>query len=246
MEVFSACERCTVYGRRCENRTVYEFLNNEERTDESFRNQNDPEHHNGYTPLLHVEPKINFISHFVLDSMHLCSGVTKKLIEYWILRSGKARISRVKRIELSRRMLCLKTDVPFEFQRKPRSTDDVRMWKATEFRFFLLYCGPIVLKNILDKNYYKHFLLLHTAFRLLFSEHFAKYNNISKIYLLRFFEALPELYGTKSQILNMHNLIHVADDTKNLGCNLSYINSFPFESYLGNYLNGIFEKLINL
>ncbi|XP_011862876.1 PREDICTED: uncharacterized protein LOC105559276, partial [Vollenhovia emeryi] len=147
---FSACERCTVYGSRCENRTVYCSSNALFRTDESFRNYDDVEHHIGHTPLVNIEPKINLISHFVLDSMHLCSGVTKKIIEYWILCSGKARISRVKRLELSRRMLSLRNAIPYEFQRKPRSTDDVKMWKATEFRFFLLYCGPIVLKNVLD------------------------------------------------------------------------------------------------
>ena len=32
----------------------------------------------------------------------------------------------------------------------------------------------------------------------------------------------------------MHNiLVHVTDDTKNFNCNLSYINCYPFESYLG-------------
>ncbi|KYQ57721.1 hypothetical protein ALC60_03309 [Trachymyrmex zeteki] len=137
-----------------------------------------------YTLLIHIEPKINLISQFVLDSMHLYSGVMKKLIEYWVMISGKARISRTKRVELSRRMLCLRNEVPFEFQRRPRSTNDVRMWNATEFR------------------------------------------STSKI-------------GSKSQILNMYNsfcrficIIHIADDTKNLGCNLNYINCYPFESYL--------------
>jgi len=80
--------------------------------------------------------------------------------------------------------------------------------------------------------YYNHFLLLHTAFRILFSEHYATYNDKAEIYLLKFFEALPDLYGRKSQILNMHNLIHIASDTKNLNCNLNYINCFSFENFL--------------
>lgn len=145
---FSACERCTVYGRRCKNRTMYESTSEKLRTDTSFRNQDDSEHHYGRTPLIYVEPKINLISQFVLDSMYFCSGVIKKLIEYWTIISGKARVSRINKVELSRRMLSLKNKVPFKFQRRPRSTNDVKMWKATEFRFFLLYCGPIVLKNI--------------------------------------------------------------------------------------------------
>lgn len=40
---FSACERCTIHGKR-ENRTIYESVNKEPRTDTSFRNQDDFEH----------------------------------------------------------------------------------------------------------------------------------------------------------------------------------------------------------
>jgi len=120
---------------------------------------------------------------------------------------AKARISRTEKKEISRRMLCLRNDMPFEFQRRPRCVENVKMlkWKATEFRFFLLYCGLIVLKGILKKMYYNHFLLLHTAFRILFSEHYATYNDKAEIYLLKFFEALPDLYGRRSQIAQPHS-----------------------------------------
>ena len=51
--------------------------------------------------------------------------------------------------ELLKRMEELKQHVPSEFQRKTRSILHGAKWKATEFRFILLYCGPVVLKNIL-------------------------------------------------------------------------------------------------
>ena len=31
----------------------------------------------------------------------------------------------------------------------------------------------------------------------------------------------------------MHNLIHLADDVRNMECNLSYLTCFPFENMLG-------------
>lgn len=68
---FSACERCLVYGKRCEHRTIYQSTTKLLRTGESFRNQNDPEHHNGWTPLLKIEPKINLVSQFLI----LCTYV---------------------------------------------------------------------------------------------------------------------------------------------------------------------------
>jgi len=40
---------------------------------------------------------------------------------------------------------------------------------ASEFRSFLLYWGPIVLKDTIPKNYYQHFLLLSVAIRILLS-----------------------------------------------------------------------------
>jgi len=77
------------------------------------------------------------ISNFVLDSMHLCSGVMKKLIEYWILICGKARISRTEKKEISRRMLCLRNDMPFEFLEEDRDVlKMLRCGKPLNFVFF--------------------------------------------------------------------------------------------------------------
>jgi len=42
-----------------------------------------------------------------------------------------------------------------------------------------------------------------------------------------------KLYGKTSLIGNMHNLIHLADDVKNMGCSLSNVTAFPFENCLG-------------
>lgn len=132
--------------------------------------------------------------------MHLCCiGIMKKFAEYWIsgekqnpmqrrnmlekqMRNnfGKQRKNKLgpqQQKELSKRIEHLKRDlkrcIPEEFQRKPRSVNKIAMWKATEFRFFLLYCGPIVLRGILKPDIYKHFLLLHTACRILCSEDLA-------------------------------------------------------------------------
>ena len=69
---FYACERCTVKGSKSENRTIFPSITAPMRTDESFRTQKQPEHHNGVSPLLKIVPAINMIFHFSLDFMHLC------------------------------------------------------------------------------------------------------------------------------------------------------------------------------
>jgi len=46
----------------------------------------------------------------------------------------------------------VKNCVPIEFQRKPRSLNYVKKWKATEYRQLLLYSEPFILKNILSNE----------------------------------------------------------------------------------------------
>lgn len=59
---------------------------------------------------------------------------------------------------------------PREFCRRPRTLKEFERYKATEFRQFLLYTGPFILKNILDESLYSHFLELSLALRILLDE----------------------------------------------------------------------------
>ena len=61
----------------------------------------------------------------------------------------------------------LSDQIPSEFQRTTRSLGEIGHWKATEYRLFLLYCGIVVLKDILPENLYQHFSLFAIASRLL-------------------------------------------------------------------------------
>lgn len=230
-----SCERCEIVGETVERRTVFTSMNETRRTDESFRNFRQARHHHGHSPILKISPPIDMIRIFVLDPMHLfLEGAMKNIIVN--LRSGNknVRLSMTHRKELDRRMEYLASQIPFEFQRKTRATANIAKWKATELRFFLLYCGPVVLKDLLNEKLYDHFLLLHVASRILYSENFClKYNVHAKVYLRTFFSDLKELYGPEFQTLNAHHLIHSSDDVKNMECNLSKISAFEFESYLG-------------
>lgn len=186
---YYACERCTVSGKRFKKRTVYPLVGTyEPRTDDAFRSQSNPEHHIGKSPLLNIEPKIDLVNQFVLDSMHLLFlGVMKKLLECWIDGSvnKKLKISNNDKTRLSN--LLTQIEVPSEFQRSTRSLTDFHKFKATEFQFLFLYAGPVVFKKILPKTINKHFLLLHIGCRILFSKEIAlkkvKYAKYAKYYL---------------------------------------------------------------
>jgi len=127
-------------------------------------------HHkeNETSPLLLI-PNFDIIHGVTLDYMHLLYiGVTRSLFEKW-LHTGRslARIKRIKRKILRESLKSIMTSKPCEFQWKEYDLEDWVNWKATQFRFFLLYCGAIVLKNVLSEERYKHILLLIVACRIL-------------------------------------------------------------------------------
>ena len=47
--------------------------------------------------------------------------------------------------------------------RKAQSLDNIERCKATELRQILLYTGKIIFKDILNSEYYEHFLTLNIA-----------------------------------------------------------------------------------
>lgn len=82
----SGCERCFQRGVYCNHRIIYPFEENisVNRTDSNFRMMLDSSHHNNTTPLLKIK-RINIISQFSLDYMHLCClEEMKKLLNYWV------------------------------------------------------------------------------------------------------------------------------------------------------------------
>lgn len=85
-----------------------------------------------------------------------------------------------------------------DFQRKPRGVDEVFRWKATEFRTFLLHLGPVVLKNIIDKKLYTHFLCLNISILILSKENSRSiFLNFSNDLLKYFVKQFASIYGVE-------------------------------------------------
>lgn len=230
---FNGCERCDTTAYRVDHTTVYKNLG-QRRTSEDFRAFTDLEHHTKASPLLAIEPAIDLVNQFVLDSMHLLYlGLMLRLFENWMAGEKDVKLSAQQKTELDRRMVMLKKDIPKEFNRKIRPPSDYSNYKAAEHRFFALYCGPIVLKKILKQDLYEHFLLFHVSCRLLSSKEAPRFTTISRDYLNRFVDKSSSYYSDKFVTLNVHNLCHLPDDVQNFQCNLNDISAFPFESELG-------------
>lgn len=235
---YYSCSRCTVEGERVNNTMCFLGSNFPKRTHMDFLNRIDDEHHIGETVSILTEiPQINMIDNFSMDYMHLvCLGIVKKLISLWLGIFKKAPVqvrlqSRDVNI-ISNHLLYIKSSIPCDFSRKPRGLNEVARWKATEFRLFLLYTGPVVLKGILSKDCFLHFICLHVAFRIILSSNSSKkLVDFSEKILLHFVEKFEELYGAQFVSHNVHGLLHVVDDYRKFGC-LDKCSCFPFENYM--------------
>lgn len=185
----NGCERCIEKGVYFNRRIIYKDHNCQARTHANFKNFGDNDHHrsNIPTPLLKIKG-FNIINHFPLDYLHLCClGTTKKLMLYWFkkdsLGARKVLLPLRLRKRLSDRMVYYSKFIPSDFARKSRKIDELERFKATEFRLFLLYLGPVVLKNVLSRDLYDHFLLFHGAMRILLDKelfHQTKYIDLAK------------------------------------------------------------------
>ncbi|GBL68864.1 hypothetical protein AVEN_149116-1 [Araneus ventricosus] len=232
---YFGCERCTQKGKWL-GRMTFSELNSPKRKDEDFSNRinvdSPDEHIINPSPLLDIN--VGLVSMFPLDYMHLvCLGVVRKLILAWYKGSLRIRLSSSAKTNLNQSLVDCSKYSPKEFQRKPRSLIEIDSWKATEFRCFLLYVGPVVLKDILLPDYYNHFLCLHLAIRIMLNEKLIEdYLDYAEELLCYFVKHCKTLYGEEFVVYNVHSLVHLAEDVRRYG-SLNNISAFPFESYLG-------------
>lgn len=205
------------------------------RTDDDFLMQRDEEYHRGETVLKEI-PNFGLVSNVTLDYMHLvCLGVTKKILLLWMKGPLSVRIHGTIINQISGKLLLYKKSTPREFSRKPRSLADIKYWKATEFRQFLLYTGPIVLKEALDTEKYVHFLTFHIAISILINPNLVTVEDNIKYaeeLLCYFVKKFANLYGKKFISHNIHNLVHLAAEVRKYGV-LDNFSAFHFENFLG-------------
>jgi hypothetical protein len=137
--------------------------------------------------------------------------------------------------EISENLISLSGKLPSEFARQPRSLEELERWKATEFRQFLLYTGPVVLKKIVPKELYVHFLALTVGISILLDSDERKrtsYLEYARELLAYFVHQSKRVYSDIFVSYNVHNLLHIADDMEKFNCSLNEISAFPFENHL--------------
>lgn len=232
---YYGCERCHTEGEYShKTHTVYfPDFNCVKRTNESFRNRLQEEHHTTRTVLENLP--INMVNDFPLDYLHqILLGVMKKILLFWLRGNVnyKTKLSANDQKLVSARLIAAGQNLPKEFSRSVRPLDVIAFWKATEYRTFLLYTGVIALKSTLTPDVYCNFLMLHCAMTICLSNHhLSQYLHIAEKCFVRFVEQYISLYGVEYVSFNIHNVLHIIDDVKKNG-SLDNASAFPFESEL--------------
>ena len=232
---YHGCERCVVEGTYESSRMLFQDLHCDLRDGESFKNgMYMGTHQKDNTPLCDVG--INCIKQFPLDYMHLvCLGVMKRLLLSWKEGPRQLKLSPTQLRQISAKLEELKGKMPSEFARQPRGLENLKRWKATEYRQFLLYTGCVVLKDVLSPQAYKHFICFSLAIGVMLEENAQIRNEFldyAKDLLKYFVSKCADFYGSTFTVYNVHSLIHLWEDSQNFNTSLDDFSSFPFENYL--------------
>lgn len=154
------CERCTQSGYKFENRMTFPVVTDPspaDRTNFRFRNRLDRLHHKFDSPLERLE-FLDMVKQFPLNYMHLILvGVLKRWLRILVFgnvgpNDTTHQLSEEEIDEIDRRMQFYHQSLGNDFNRKGLPLRDLKNWKATELRTFLLFTGPLVLKDILSKE----------------------------------------------------------------------------------------------
>jgi len=109
--------------------------------------------------------------------------------------------------------------------------NEIHRWKATEFRFFLLYTGQIVLKKMISDECYTNFMALNISMTILLSPDHSCLLPYAIYFLDYFVMTFQKIYGKHLLSHNIHGLLHLCDDYQQFGP-LNNCSSFLFENYM--------------
>lgn len=182
----------------------------------------------------------DFIQNFVIDPMHLLSGVGKLLFTIWMLPENKNHSSSLSEHYNSIRHRICSITPPSFVPRLPRKIDDFAYWKASEIILWLLVYSILVLTGKMNEEYLAHHKLLVHGIYLLYQKSVSRNDITNARHLLhQYVSDFERLYGSKFMTCNVHSLLHLSDLVLQFGPSW-VLTCFPFEN-----ANGILKMLVH-
>lgn len=246
---YKSCPNCLTEGIHGYRRMSFPDLNIVPRTDRSFRDREDFQHHNNNPeeegPLERLN--IDMIENFGPDYLHICLlGGCKKTLSMLTSKLKFPKINELQRVIFSNTdfpriekatALCALSK-PIEIHRAIRQLSSVLHFKGTEFRTFILYYGIIVLKDNVNPLIYKNFVYFHCALTICLTDKYRHFIPLAEQLFKTYVDDFKQIYGTYMCSFNIHQLLHIAPAVKRLG-SLERFSAFPYESKLGEIKNSI-------
>lgn len=114
--------------------------------------------------------------------------------------------------------------------RSPWKITEREIWKASEWRSWLLFYSLICLKDVVPHKYLDHLALLVEALNIFLSKKIKKEEvSTAGSLLIKYVILYQEYFGKEAMTYNIHLLLHIEKSVRNLGP-LSYHNTFNFEN----------------
>jgi hypothetical protein len=212
------CDFCEEVGQHDGKRVVWLGPGLPPRTDASFRQKNQKDHHKNDSPLLTLN--MDMIYDVPLDFMHQAGGTMKKIL-LWMTDGPRrtedgrntVRLSASNIKILDDRLQYLKQFIPCVFSRKCRPTLDIPHYKYAVLCQLLLYTGKVVLKNITAcEDQYDVFLLYSIACSLMADEDTAKRKASTHSRLMKeAVQGFPSVFGKGFMTCNAYvNLLPIS------------------------------------
>lgn len=242
------CNFCYAIGTRMENGSrKYAMEEIVDRTDQEIRRHMEKVNHTkkrqkgliGQSTLRYL-PQYDLRLGVVVDSMHCVDiGVVKKLTHMIVFEPPpdightSARMQRI----IDERLLMIRT--PSSISRKPKSIKLFKLWKASEWRNWLLYCCTVCLDGLIPEKYMTLFTTLSDAMHTLNGDLFTSEElEIATGLINDFVAKYEEAFGTEHMTTNMHLLRHLPRSVKCWGPVWAH-NCYAFESFNSRILKSL-------
>ena len=171
-----------------------------------------------------------------IDPMHqVFLGTAKVLSKFMISLVFKAKFSL-----MQHRMSTCK--VPFNILHRPKKLDDIKFWKAADFKLFFFHIAPLTITTDLiptaNQSQLLGFRLLCIAIRML-SKVSVEENDlvVADLLLSKFFNSFVQNFGVQSKSFNFHAMRHLVEQVRRIGP-LWLFSAFAFESAHRELLTG--------
>ena len=171
-----------------------------------------------------------------IDPMHqVFLGTAKVLSKFMILLVFKAKFSLMQH----RMSMCM---VPFNILHRPKNLDEIKFWKAADFKLFFFHIAPLTITTDLiptaNQSQLLGFRLLCIAIRML-SKLSVEENDlvVADLLLSKFFNSFVQNSGVHSRSFNFHAMRHLVEQVRRIGP-LCLFSAFAFESAHRELLTG--------